>query len=374
MSAAAVANSGAGRPGGEKASGFSLTTPGGEDDPRLHLDDEALARASHNGFPIVAQSRRRSDTMGLALGALVAMLLGGVTLFSLSRNRTAPAIERSELPAPTPPAPLEAPHSAFTPVALSPPPVSRAAPTVSAAAISGAASPAMVYDGPNAATPAAPTAVSSPRSGIEKDKGDDTDQFLAKATSSVDTATVEKLGDPSNTITQGTLISAVLETALNSDLPGYTRALVTENVRSFDGSKVLIPRYSRLIGQYKSGIATGQKRAYVVWTRLLLPDGASVALGSPGVDFGGQAGLTGKVYSHYFERYGSSVVLSVLTGLASSSGNPVVVSTGNSAASVAAQHDDQIPPTIKVAAGSPIRVFLARDLDFSAVSDSGRKP
>jgi type IV secretion system protein VirB10 len=346
--------------------------PGDKDDPRLRMDDEALEIASRNSFPIVAQSKRRSDTMGLALGALVAVLLGGVTLVSLSRNRMPAPVARAAMatPAPVstpvPPPPPVPVYAAPTPSPVVPAPV----PPVSATVIAGAASPAMVYDGQSAAPPSATTTATAPKPGGEAGKNDDFDQFYAKATGSVDTASAEKLGDPSNTLTQGTLISAVLETALNSDLPGYARALVTENVRGFDGRKVLIPRYSRLIGQYKSGIATGQKRAFVVWTRLLLPDGTSVALGSPGVDFGGEAGLTGKVYNHYLQRYGSSVVLSVLTGLASQSGNSVIVSTGNSAASIAAQHDNQIPPTIKVPAGSPIRVFLARDLDFAAA----RKP
>ncbi|HZU62492.1 MAG TPA: TrbI/VirB10 family protein [Novosphingobium sp.] len=354
-----------------------LPSPAGEGDPRLKMDDEALAMASRNAFPVVAQARRRSDTMGLALGALVAVLLGAVTLVSLSRHRTAPAADRLATALPTP-APSATPHPGFTPIAL-PLPVTpaKAMAGISAVAIAGAASPAMVYDGPSGPAVAAPAAAPAAAHGGEgegKDKSEDTDQFLTKANSAVDTATAEKMGDPANTITQGTLISAVLETALDSDLPGYVRALVTENVRSFDGSRVLIPRYSRLIGQYKSGLATGQQRAYVVWTRLLRPDGVSVALGSPGIDFGGQSGLTGKVYSHYLQRYGPSVVLSVLTGLATQSGNSVVVSTGNTASSVAAQHDTQIPPTIKVAAGSPIRVFMARDLDFSSVTGAGRKP
>lgn len=354
--------------GGPIPRGPALSTPGVAGDPRQQMGEEALAAASRNAFPVVAQSRRRSDTMGLALGALVAVLLGGVTLVSLSRSRTA-ALVAKPLPVAAPTAASTPPPPSFTPVPM-PPPLPAASPTaatppVSAVAIAGAASPALVYDGPGAPSAAATPSAAKP--GEEKGKGDDMDNFLAKASNSAEMATAEKMGDPSNTMMQGTLISAVLETTLNSDLPGYARALVTQDVRGFDGRKVLIPRYSRLIGQYKSGIATGQKRAYVVWSRLLRPDGVSVQLGSPGVDFAGQAGLTGKVYNHYLERYGSAVVLSVLTGLASTSNNAVVLSTGNSAASVATQHDSQIPPTIKVPAGSPIRVFLARDLDFSGV-------
>ena len=173
------------------------------------------------------------------------------------------------------------------------------------------------------------------------------------------------------TVTQGTLIPAVLETAIDTDLPGYVRALVSRDVRSFDGTQVLIPRSSRLIGQYKSGLAAGQTRAYVIWSRLIRPDGASVALASPAVDFAGNSGLAGKVDGHFMQRFGSAVLLSVVSGLGAlgSSGTSVVLSGGGqSAASVAAQRDTAIPPTIRVAQGQPIRIFTARDLDFSTVA------
>ncbi len=100
--------------------------------------------------------------------------------------------------------------------------------------------------------------------------------------------------DPETTVTQGTLIPAVLETAINTDVPGYVRAVVSQDVRSFDGRRVLVPRSSRLIGQYQSGLQAGQKRAYVIWTRLIRPDGVSVALASPGTAFDGQRRPSGQ--------------------------------------------------------------------------------
>lgn len=97
-------------------------------------------------------------------------------------------------------------------------------------------------------------------------------------------ARASNLGDLSNTIVEGAVIAAVLETALNSDLPGYVRAVVTRDVKGFDGKKVLVPRGSRLIGQYKSGVALGQSRTFVIWTRLIRPDGAAIELSSPATD------------------------------------------------------------------------------------------
>ena len=71
-----------------------------------------------------------------------------------------------------------------------------------------------------------------------------------------------RLAEPANTVAQGTLIPAVLETAIDSDVPGYVRAVVSQDVRSFDGSRVLIPRSSRLIGEYKAASQAGQRRAF----------------------------------------------------------------------------------------------------------------
>ena len=161
------------------------------------------------------------------------------------------------------------------------------------------------------------------------------------------------------------MIAAVLETAIDSDLPGYARAVVSRDVRSFDGGRILVPRSSRLIGQYKSGLSAGQKRIYVMWTRLIRPDGVSVAIASPGTDFAGRSGLAGSVDDHFLGRFGSAMLMTILGGL---TGGSSLVLTGQSAASVAAERDSQRAPTIRVPIGQPIRVFTSRDLDFSTVA------
>ena len=181
------------------------------------------------------------------------------------------------------------------------------------------------------------------------------------------------LGNAKATIPQGAMIPGVLETALDSDLPGFARAVVSRDVRGFDGSAVLIPRGSRVIGQYKSAVAQGQSRAFVIWTRIIRPDGATIQIGSPGTDPLGRAGLEGKVDRHFFERFGGSILLSVLNAgvasLASAPSTQVVIGSSAEATSLGAQalQPTSISPTIKVAQGSAIRIFVARDLDFSSV-------
>jgi len=341
-------------------------------DPRLHAAPRDLVLASRNAYPIVAQQGKKSDSAGLVAGAGIALLLGGVTFWSMSQHRAAPPVKPD----------IAAPVAAPVPVSVvpyqppRPAPLPFAAPPVSAPAIAAAASPAMVID--NSAAPAGQTASTTTtttpaKTGDSKTAagGDDNDQFALRVGGTSDVATAEPMRSPSDTVTQGTLIPAVLETAIDTDLPGYVRAVVSRDVRSFDGSKVLIPRSSRLVGQYKSGLADGQTRAYVIWSRLIRPDGVSIALGSPAVDFSGISGLGGKVDSHFLKRFGSAVLLSVVGGLSAIGNASVIVSGGQSAASVAAQNDTKIAPTVRVPQGQPIRVFTARDLDFSTASGAG---
>jgi type IV secretion system protein VirB10 len=186
------------------------------------------------------------------------------------------------------------------------------------------------------------------------------------------TTDARRMENPSLTVSQGTLIPAVLETAIDSDLPGYVRAVVSQDVRSFDGSRVLIPRSSRLIGEYKSGLQQGQTRAYVVWSRLIRPDGVSVALASPAVDAQGATGLAGEVDNHFLKRFGSSLLLSVIGAAGAVGRGGVTIATGDSAASVAAQRDGSRAPTIRVRQGQPIRIFTARDLNFASVDGAAR--
>jgi len=178
-------------------------------------------------------------------------------------------------------------------------------------------------------------------------------------------------------VAQGAMIAAVLETALDSDLQGFARAVVSRDVRSFDGSAVLIPRGSRVIGEYRPASAQGQTRAFVIWTRVLRPDGVSIQIGSPATDPLGRAGLSGTVDTHFFERFGGAILLSVVnagaTALAGSPSTEVVVGSSQQATGLAATASAfapaNIPPTIKVPQGAPIRIFVARDLEFTNVGE-----
>lgn len=194
-------------------------------------------------------------------------------------------------------------------------------------------------------------------------------QSEAQGSARVTAARFEK---PSRTVPQGTVIPAVLETALDSTRPGGVRALVQRDIHAFDGSRVLIPRGSRLYGEYDAQLQRGEKRALVRWTRLIRPDGVTIALDSPASDPLGRAGVKGKVDSKFFQRFGGALLQSVLdigVGVATREATDGVIvalpgSTQNVTPRIA---EGEVRPTLKVRHGTSVSVFVARDLDFSTV-------
>jgi type IV secretory pathway VirB10-like protein len=179
-------------------------------------------------------------------------------------------------------------------------------------------------------------------------------------------------------VPQGAVIPAVMETAINSDLPGLARAMVTRDVKSFDGSTVLIPRGSRVIGQYKSGVALGASRVFVIWTRVIRPDGVTIQIGSPAADPLGRGGVEGKADRHFFTRFGGSILMSVLNaGVAAVSNvrtnSQIYIGSATEAANLAnSAKPSTTSPTIQTPQGAPVTIFVARDLDFSGVRTVGR--
>lgn len=204
-----------------------------------------------------------------------------------------------------------------------------------------------------------------------------TAQIAGDAPSRNGRARSNRLGQLASTVAQGTLIPAVLETALDSTRPGHVRALVSRDVRGFDGSRVLIPRGTRLFGEYRADLSPGQNRAFVRWTRLVRPDGVAIDLDSPAADALGRAGIEGRVNSHLLERFTSALLHSTVSvGMALAGRNagdaPVIVALPGAAQSLTPSGSaQQIQPTLSVDAGVSVTVFVARDLTFPAV-EAGR--
>ena len=221
------------------------------------------------------------------------------------------------------------------------------------------------------------TTVVAPAPGPVADRTlSDTERFSARVGGEeVEVARAKRMTGLDRLVPQGAVIGAVMETALNSDQPGFARAMIQRDVRSFDGSAVLIPAGSRVIGQYKSGVAQGASRVFVLWTRLIRPDGVSIELASPATDELGRGGIGGKVNRHFLQRFGGAILTTVLSAGVSaysasrSGGSTIFVGSAGEAASLAGQAtgNADIPPTITTRQGAAVRIFVARDLDFSSV-------
>lgn len=208
----------------------------------------------------------------------------------------------------------------------------------------------------------------------ERAFGDVTDFVLNGALPSQVTQ-AEVIANPANTVLQGTVIQAALETAISSELAGQVRAITSENVYSNDGSRLLIPAGSRLIGRYRSGVHIAQSRITIAWDRIILPSNQSVVISSFGADELGRSGTTGFVDTRFAERFGSAALISLISAAPSVAANQtedeiaedVLEDIGDDLAdatdSVIGEYLS-IGPVIYVDQGARITVMVDRDLEI----------
>jgi type IV secretory pathway VirB10-like protein len=185
-------------------------------------------------------------------------------------------------------------------------------------------------------------------------------------------------------IKAGWEIPAVLEQALNSDLPGELKALVSSNVYdTASGRYLLIPQGARLVGVYNSRIGYGQDGVQVIWDRVIYPDSSSLDLsGMIGQDAHGFSGFRDKVDRHYTRLIGFAVLTSLFAAASEISQNqnrslltypsPAQVAgsaVGQQASDLGAQitrRNLNVQPTIKIAVGYRFNVRVNRDILFDA--------
>jgi type IV secretion system protein VirB10 len=347
---------------------------------------EELSEQNLSRFDAAPQVRAPDNPWVLPLGVVGVLALGVFVFWQLSaqRARGEPQSVVGAAPGPASARPMSAPRpappaQALSPTAIAPPQLQ--SPSPPGAGPNDQArlqAPALIVDLSEAHAASGQSSGPTPQAIAGALSGDE--RFASRFDSS-GAAHARPLEHPAATIAQGAIIAAVLETAIDSDTPGFARALVTRDVRGFDGARVLVPRGSRLIGQYRSSLSLGASRVFVIWSRLIRPDGVSIDLNSPGADALGRGGLDGETDTHFMQRFGGAILLSLIgaAGEAAAGGRDTQVvvgvsQSGQSAAAAAVGQEVAIPPTVRVAQGAPLRIFVARDLDFSSIDDAETPP
>jgi type IV secretion system protein TrbI len=177
----------------------------------------------------------------------------------------------------------------------------------------------------------------------------------------------------------GSVISAILVTGINSDLPGNVIAMVKENVYdTVSGDYLLIPQGTRVLGKYDSMVSYGQKRVQVSWMRMIRPDGSSIVLENmPGVDMAGNSGYKDKVDNHFDRLVGGAVLSSLLSAGATVSQGTytdeasmttqqrMAASIGqdiNSTGQQITRKNLDIQPTLQIRAGMTVNILVNKDM------------
>ena len=183
------------------------------------------------------------------------------------------------------------------------------------------------------------------------------------------------LPHPEFTVTMGTLIPCVLQTAMDSSAPGIVTCITQQDVLGSTGSVVLMDKGTKMVGEYSSQMHQGQNRLFVLWNRAETPNHVVITLGSPAADALGRAGFDGQVDTHFWARFGGALMLTFVDGafgaatsLASQHGGTYLnFGSGQGAATEALENTINIPPTLRKNQGEVVAVMVARDLDFSQV-------
>jgi type IV secretion system protein VirB10 len=195
------------------------------------------------------------------------------------------------------------------------------------------------------------------------------------------------LQNPAMVITEGTIIPCILQTAINSELPGLVTCVVPMDIRGSTGDVVLLDRGTKIVGQIQTGLMQGQDRVFVDWTRAETPDHVLVTLDSPGTDELGRSGLPGAVDNHFWQRFGGAIMLTLVQGglnaatieAAGQGGSNSSTqqaaagfvyagqSNGQQIANTALENSINIAPTLSKNQGDTVSLIVAHDLDFSSV-------
>lgn len=175
---------------------------------------------------------------------------------------------------------------------------------------------------------------------------------------------------------KGTNVACTLHTKIITTQPGFTRCYVSKDVYSADGKILLIERGSEIIGEQTTGLNQGQARVFVMWHTIETPRGVKIEIDSPTADTLGAAGQEAQVDTHFWERFGGAIMLSMIDDVMGIASNRIdnrdyrfenTQDNIQSMAEEALRNTINIPPTGYVNQGTLLNIIIARDVDFKDV-------
>jgi len=177
------------------------------------------------------------------------------------------------------------------------------------------------------------------------------------------------------TITEGTLIPCILNTAIDSTAPGFVTCTTEQDSFATTGTVNVLPRGTKVFGEYRNEMRPGQDRIFVAWDRAETPDHVLINLGSPGADSLGRSGFGGRVDNHWWARFGAALLFTLIDSGANAASatfeqggsTHLNLGTGQGVADTALQKEINVPPTIYKNQGEQVAIMVGRDLDFSSV-------
>ncbi|MFJ5455191.1 VirB10/TraB/TrbI family type IV secretion system protein [Pectobacterium jejuense] len=168
-----------------------------------------------------------------------------------------------------------------------------------------------------------------------------------------------------------------------SDVGGRISCLIGEDVYSANHHVKLLPAGSVARGIYRTGaLQHGRSRMFVIWTELRTPEPGSLQI--PLIDTEatgplGEAGISGWVDTHFWERFGNALMLSTVQDVAAAASDSAPGKDRNTdytentraaaseMAKTALENSINIPPTMYLNQGDVIGIMTVTDIDFSSV-------
>jgi len=190
--------------------------------------------------------------------------------------------------------------------------------------------------------------------------------------------TASMIGDRNMLLPKGRTIDCGLSMRLVNEVSGMATCVLSSNVYSDNGRTLLLERGSEASGEYMAAMQQGQRRLFVLWSRIKTPNGVVISLNSPGADGLGTSGMDGIIDNHWWDRIGAAFLLSMVQDVITYETTPkqgtqsVAVfqqtsQTGNRMAEKVLESTINIKPTLFKNQGDRGTIFVARDLDFSTV-------